>query len=95
MYIAENFGGHYARTLHVWRQRFHAQLDRVRNLGFDDRFIRMWDFYLGICEAAFLERHTGVYQVMFVKNGTRRRLFNEPWTAAGVAALDDARAPAA
>ena len=48
-------------------------------MGFDDRFIRMWDFYLAICEAAFLERHTGVFQLLLVKNGTRQRLFNEPW----------------
>lgn len=79
MYAAENFGSHYARTLHAWRERFHANLDRVRQLGFDERFIRMWDFYLGLCEATFLERHTGVYQLLLVKNGSRRRLFNEPW----------------
>ena len=60
-------------------ERFHAQLDRVRAMGFDERFIRMWDFYLGICEAAFLERHTSVYQLMLVKNGTRSTMFNEPW----------------
>jgi cyclopropane-fatty-acyl-phospholipid synthase len=79
MYAAENFGTHYARTLHAWRSRFHQHLPEVRALGFDDRFIRMWDFYLGICEAAFLERHTGVFQLMLAKNGSRRRMFNEPW----------------
>ena len=40
----------------------------------------MWDFYLATCEAAFLERHTSVFQLVFAKNGTRRTLFNEPWT---------------
>jgi cyclopropane-fatty-acyl-phospholipid synthase len=83
IYAAENFGRHYALTLRAWRSRFHARLDRVRELGFDDRFIRMWDFYLGICEAAFLERHTGVYQLLLVKNGSQGRLFNEPWTGRG------------
>jgi cyclopropane-fatty-acyl-phospholipid synthase len=82
MYAAENFGTHYARTLRAWRSRFLARLDQVRALGFDERFVRMWDFYLAICEAAFLERHTGVFQLMLVKNGTRRRLFNEPWSSA-------------
>jgi cyclopropane-fatty-acyl-phospholipid synthase len=79
LYHAENFGTHYARTLHEWRARFHRRLDEVRSLGFDERFIRMWDFYLAICEAAFLERHTGVFQLLLVKNGTRHGLFNEPW----------------
>jgi cyclopropane-fatty-acyl-phospholipid synthase len=80
MYTAENFGTHYARTLRAWRRRFHEQLEAVRALGFDERFIRMWDFYLAICEATFLERHTGVFQIMLVKNGAQGRLFNEPWS---------------
>lgn len=79
LYAAENFGTHYARTLSLWRQRFHAQLPQVRALGFDERFVRMWDFYLATCEAAFLERHTGVFQLVLAKNATRRTLFNEPW----------------
>jgi cyclopropane-fatty-acyl-phospholipid synthase len=79
IHAAENFGTHYARTLRLWRARFHQHLDRVRALGFDDRFIRMWDFYLGICEATFLERHTGVFRMLLVKNGSRQILFNEPW----------------
>lgn len=77
MYHAENFGTHYARTLHAWRSRFHQQLDRVRALGFDERFIRMWDLYLSSCEAAFLERHTGLFQILLVKNGAQGALFNE------------------
>ena len=85
MYAAENFGTHYARTLAEWRSRFHSRLADVRALGFDDRFIRMWDFYLATCEAAFLERHTGVFQMLLVKNGTRRRLFNEPRATASPA----------
>ena len=80
MYHAENFGTHYARTLEAWRTRFHHNLDRVRALGYDERFIRMWDLYLGSCEATFLERHTGLFQLMLLKNGARRRLFNEPWS---------------
>ena len=52
----------------------------MRALGFDDRFIRMWDLYLGSCEATFLERHTGLFQLLLVKNGAQRVLFNEPWS---------------
>lgn len=79
LHAAENFGTHYARTLHQWRARYLAALPAVRALGFDERFTRMWDFYLATCEAGFLERQTGVYQLLFAKNGSRRHLFNEPW----------------
>jgi len=81
MYHAENIGAHYARTLHAWRQRFHDRLEEVRALGFDERFIRMWDLYLAYSEAAFLERHAGDFQLLLVKNGTSRTLFNEPWVS--------------
>jgi cyclopropane-fatty-acyl-phospholipid synthase len=81
LYHAENFGTHYALTLHEWRARYLRQLDRVRALGFNDRFIRMWDLYLAFCEAAFLERHTGVFQLLFNRNYARAPLFNEPWRA--------------
>ena len=84
LYHAENCGTHYAHTLRAWRARFHQQLARVRALGFDDRFIRMWDLYLGSCEAAFLERHIGLFQLVLVKNGTQRVLLNEPWAATDV-----------
>ena len=87
MYHAENWGRHYARTLQAWRARFHHSRDRVRALGFDDRFVRMWDLYLACCDAAFLERHTGVFQLLLVKNGTRRALFNEPWSTTTTAPL--------
>ena len=89
MYHAENFGTHYARTLHAWRVRFNQSLDRVRALGFDERFIRMWDLYLAYCEAAFLERHAGLFQMLLVKNGSQRTLFNEPWCEARTTSVAD------
>ena len=96
MYQAENFGTHYARTLHAWRTRFHRSLDRVRALGFDERFIRMWDLYLASCEAAFLERHAGVFQMLLVKNNSQRALFNERWSdVRGTPRADAARESAA
>jgi len=69
---AEDFGTHYAQTLREWRQRFHEQLDDVRGLGFSDRFIRMWNYYLSYCEAAFDERFTGVVQIQFDKPRCQR-----------------------
>ncbi len=60
----------YAATLHQWRERFWAREDRVRELGFDDRFMRMWDFYLATCEAAFLHRQIGVLQLSMMRPHT-------------------------
>ena len=79
LYHAQQIGTHYARTLHQWRERFHARLPEVRAQEFDERFIRMWDLYLGFCEAAFLERHCGDYQLVLSKAANRRVLFDEPW----------------
>ena len=79
LHHAEDIGTHYARTLAAWRERFNSALSEVRRLGFDDRFIRMWDYYLAYCEGAFLERHVGDAQILLVKNGAEATLFNEPW----------------
>ncbi|HQS99952.1 MAG: SAM-dependent methyltransferase [Hydrogenophilales bacterium 16-64-46] len=49
----ENFGPDYAETLRRWHQAFIAQIEAVRHLGFDERFIRIWRFYLAYCEAGF------------------------------------------
>ena len=81
MHHAQQIGTHYARTLHEWRRRFHRRADAVRAQGFDERFIRMWDLYLGYCEAAFLDRHIGDVQLLLAKSASRRVLFDEPWTA--------------
>jgi cyclopropane-fatty-acyl-phospholipid synthase len=64
---AFGFGPHYGRTLATWRARFNAQLAAVRALGFDERFIRTWDFYLAYCEAAFAEGSTDVVQFTLVR----------------------------
>jgi cyclopropane-fatty-acyl-phospholipid synthase len=64
---AFDFGLSYARTLAAWRDRFHAQLPAVRALGFDDRFIRLWDYYLAYCEGGFRERSVGVSHLLFSK----------------------------
>lgn len=57
------FGHDYARTLAVWRQRFDAAWPRIRDLGFDARFQRMWHFYLAYCEAGFHEDSIDVVQI--------------------------------
>jgi cyclopropane-fatty-acyl-phospholipid synthase len=60
------FGADYARTLATWRAWFHDRLDDVRALGFDDRFVRIWDFYLAYCIAAFARENTDVVQYTLV-----------------------------
>lgn len=67
----EDFGNSYARTLQAWRERFMARLDEVRAQGFDERLIRMWEFYLAYCEGGFRERSIGVAQLLFAKPGFR------------------------
>jgi cyclopropane-fatty-acyl-phospholipid synthase len=57
-----SFGKDYARTLQLWHEQFAAQKAHVLQLGFDERFIRIWEFYLSYCEAAFLEANTDVVQ---------------------------------
>ena len=68
----EDFGRSYALTLKAWRERFMAQLPKVRAQGFDERFIRQWEFYLAYCEGGFRERATGVAQLLLAKPGNRR-----------------------
>jgi cyclopropane-fatty-acyl-phospholipid synthase len=63
----EDITPHYAETLALWRQRFHANLDRVRGLGFSEEFIRTWDFYFCYCEGAFRERAIGNVQILLNK----------------------------
>ncbi len=69
---AENLGMHYAETLHRWRARFLANADDVLALGFDERFVRMWGFYLAYCEGAFLARYINDLQLVLTRpmNGT-------------------------
>ncbi len=57
-----SFGQDYAHTLRLWREQFMAQESRVLQLGFDKRFVRIWEFYLAYCEAAFAQANTDVVQ---------------------------------
>lgn len=57
------FGDDYARTLRDWHDRFLARWDEIRPLGFDERFKKLWEFYLSYCEAGFKAGTTNVRQV--------------------------------
>ncbi|HEY2346225.1 MAG TPA: cyclopropane-fatty-acyl-phospholipid synthase family protein [Xanthomonadaceae bacterium] len=71
----EDIGPSYALTLRHWRQRFLSRLDEVRALGYDERFVRMWEYYLCYCEGGFIERSIGTVQMLFAKPGNRRPQF--------------------
>jgi cyclopropane-fatty-acyl-phospholipid synthase len=70
----EDIGPHYAETLARWRTRFLHQVERVRALGYPESFVRMWEFYLGYCEAGFRERDLGTVQMVLAKPGWRGAL---------------------
>ena len=57
----------YARTLGAWRDRFMKHPDRVLQLGFDEVFMRLWQFYLCYCEGGFRERSISTHQLLFRK----------------------------
>jgi len=66
---AETFGGSYARTLALWRARFLASWPRIEALGFDQRFRRLWEYYLCYCEAGFASGaiDVGIYRLRHVR----------------------------
>ena len=75
LFNLEDIGPSYALTLAAWRERFQHARSKVRALGFDERFLRLWDFYLAYCEGGFRERSTGSVQMLLVKPGCRRAQF--------------------
>jgi cyclopropane-fatty-acyl-phospholipid synthase len=62
---------HYPPTLATWRDRFFEAWERLRGLGYDERFRRLWEFYLSSSEAGFRERRIGDVQFLFAKPGAR------------------------
>ncbi len=78
LFHMEDIGKHYALTLHEWRRRFLERLPEVRRLGFDDRFVRMWDYYLAYCEGGFRERYISDVQLVLSKVTSSIQFMNEP-----------------
>ena len=68
----EDQGESYALTLNHWRKRFLAALDQVRAQGYNEEFIRMWEFYLCYCEGGFKEKSISNVQLLFAKPSNRR-----------------------
>lgn len=72
LFHMEDITPHYAETLRHWRERFVANLSRVRARGYSEEFIRMWEFYLCYCEGGFRERVIGDVQMLLTKPLCRR-----------------------
>ena len=68
---SEDFGVHYAKTLEDWRTAFNAKAPELEALGYDQRFRRLWEFYLSYCAGGFAERGLGVSHLVFAKPGWR------------------------
>lgn len=68
----EDMTPHYAETLRRWRANFFANIEQVRNLGYSEEFVRLWDYYLCYCEAGFEEGTCGSVQLTWAKPGRRR-----------------------
>lgn len=64
----ESLRTHYAETLKAWNDRFQVHRDHVRDNLYDERFCRMWEFYLQVCEANFRENYLTVFQMQIAKN---------------------------
>jgi cyclopropane-fatty-acyl-phospholipid synthase len=67
----DDITAHYPPTLATWRERFFDAWERLRGRGYDERFRRLWDFYLSSSEAGFRERRIGDVQALFAKPGAR------------------------
>jgi cyclopropane-fatty-acyl-phospholipid synthase len=63
-----SFGADYARTLFDWRTRFERVWLEIADMGFDDRFRRLWRYYLSYCEAGFRTGQIDVHQIAFTRN---------------------------
>src|SRR5206468_12432779 len=68
------FGEDYAKTLATWRNNFREACPNLKPLGFDDRFRRVWEYYLSYCEAGILSGNIDVRQVVFAKSGQHPRV---------------------
>lgn len=77
LYDCEDIGPHYATTLRKWRENFLSQLPAVRQQGYSEEFIKMWEFYLCYCEGGFAERVLGDVHLLLVKPENRREALNK------------------
>ncbi len=64
----KNYPEHYAKTLSNWRNNFNSSLNEIKKNGFDERFIRLWNYYLAYCESGFKTKRIGLNQIKIIHN---------------------------
>jgi len=74
----EDLTAHYAQTLDNWRHRFRENIEKIRDLGFSEAFVRLWEFYFCYCEAGFRERTIADVQLLLCKPRCRREQNSAP-----------------
>ena len=72
LFNLEDFGMSYAKTLNAWKRRFNDKSEELRNLGYDDDFQRMWNFYFSYCEGGFIEQSISVVHLLFTQPQTQK-----------------------
>jgi len=78
------FGLSYGKTLKIWYENLYSNLDKIRNSGFDEAFIKKWEYYLCYCEAAFRSRNINVVQMVYSRpNNTKYLHHSDPLIAVG------------
>ncbi|KAM3326865.1 hypothetical protein P3S67_001991 [Capsicum chacoense] len=80
----EEIGIHYYQTLRCWRKNFSKNQSQIRSLGFDDKFIRTWEYYFDYCAAGFKTRTMGDYQIVFSRAGNVA-VFDDPYNGVPLA----------
>lgn len=74
----ENIGIHYYQTLRHWRKNFLENQSKIIELGFNEKFIRTWEYYFDYCAAGFKTRTLGDYQIVFSRPGNATA-FSDPY----------------
>ena len=64
----KNYPEHYAKTLSNWRNNFNSSLNKIKDNGFDDKFVRLWNYYLAYCESGFKTKRIGLNQIKIMHN---------------------------
>jgi cyclopropane-fatty-acyl-phospholipid synthase len=77
LFHLEDIGPHYATTLRKWHQNVKANLPQIRENGYSDTFLRMWDFYLCYCEGGFMQRTIGTVQMLLGKPDIKMETYSK------------------
>lgn len=79
LHHVEDIGFDYATTLRHWRERMFSRLADVRELGYSEEFVRMWDFYFCYCEGGFIEQAIGDVQLLLAKPKSNPFVSRNAW----------------